>query len=704
MLPADLRSHRLARLWRSWLRSESPRRPVLRWNRLQKATLLILCVLVALVSSWPWLVEPDLRPGLAAPFDAEAPKDARVVDSEALEQRRSSLGSSTFVQVLDPQENEQIRMRLERHLSELERVANSIDAERIGPVNLSLNEQQWLEKRTQDERRDWDMALRRALDRMLSQGLVNTLALEQLQRASDLQLEDLNQGAPAGRSLGSKVLTTTLQGASNLQTDPLRSQRLIEELITQQGIPTIEVNRGDLITRKGESISSQAYDVLDFFGMVNRRPKLGIWFTRFTEALASCGVLLLVMRRERPCLEAPHGLLALGLLLLSQACKLWFGASVSPLAVIVPPTLLLAQGLGTTSALAWMAVASLLWPTPVTGLGEGRLLIAAATATVAALQAGRLRSRAQLLQLAVLLPVGAWLAELVLMNREGQPLAGSLIRLPSDAGELASEALLLGLAMMLAILVIPLLESSFGLLTRARLMELADQERPLLRRLSSEAPGTFEHTLMICGLAEEGARSIGADVDLIRTGSLYHDVGKLHAPNWFIENQTSGENPHTRLNDPLASAGVLQAHVDEGLKLARRHRLPRPIADFIPEHQGTLRMGYFLHQARQQNPDISEKPFRYHGPTPRSKETGIMMLADGCEAALRSLPPDTSDQEARDTVKRIVEARISDGQLSQSSLSRAELELVMHSFVRVWRRMRHRRIPYPIPAKRSFSA
>ena len=704
MLPADLRSHRLARLWRSWLRSESPRRPVLRWNRLQKATLLILCVLVALVSSWPWLVEPDLRPGLAAPFDAEAPKDARVVDSEALEQRRSSLGSSTFVQVLDPQENEQIRMRLERHLSELERVANSIDAERIGPVNLSLNEQQWLEKRTQDERRDWDMALRRALDRMLSQGLVNTLALEQLQRASDLQLEDLNQGTPAGRSLGSKVLTTTLQGASNLQTDPLRSQRLIEELITQQGIPTIEVNRGDLITRKGESISSQAYDVLDFFGMVNRRPKLGIWFTRFTEALASCGVLLLVMRRERPCLEAPHGLLALGLLLLGQACKLWFGASVSPLAVIVPPTLLLAQGLGTTSALAWMAVASLLWPTPVTGLGEGRLLIAAATATVAALQAGRLRSRAQLLQLAVLLPVGAWLAELVLMNREGQPLAGSLIRLPSDAGELASEALLLGLAMMLAILVIPLLESSFGLLTRARLMELADQERPLLRRLSSEAPGTFEHTLMICGLAEEGARSIGADVDLIRTGSLYHDVGKLHAPNWFIENQTSGENPHTRLNDPLASAGVLQAHVDEGLKLARRHRLPRPIADFIPEHQGTLRMGYFLHQARQQNPEISEKPFRYHGPTPRSKETGIMMLADGCEAALRSLPPDTSDQEARETVKRIVEARISDGQLSQSSLSRAELELVMHSFVRVWRRMRHRRIPYPIPAKRSFSA
>ncbi|MCT0250916.1 HDIG domain-containing metalloprotein [Synechococcus sp. CS-197] len=700
-----LRSHSLARFWRSWLRSESPRRPVLRWTRLQRSVLLVLCLLVALISSWPWLVEPDVRPGLTAPFDAVAPKDARVVDSEALKQRRSSLVPSTLVQVIDNKQDQQLRMRLERYLGELERVASSDDADRIGPVNLSAAEEDWLEERLPDERLSWDMAVRRALERMLSQGLVNNLAEEQLRQATSLQLEELGAADAPARTLGSKLLTTTLQGASNLKTDPQRSQRLIEKLITQQGIPVIEVNQGDLITQKGEPISSQAYDVLDFFGLVNRRPKLGIWLIRFTESLAACGILLLVMRRERPCLEAPHGLLALGLLLISQACKVWFGAAVSPLAVIVPPTLLLAQGLGTSSALAWMAVASLLWPTPVTGLGEGRLLIAAATATVAALQAGRLRSRAQLLQLAVLLPLGALVLELLLLNRS----SGSLVdqdwsRLLPNSGDLTSEALLLGLLMMLTILVIPLLESSFGLLTRARLMELADQERPLLRRLSSEAPGTFEHTLMICSLAEEGARAIGADVDLIRTGSLYHDVGKLHAPDWFIENQTTDHNPHTALNDPIASAGVLQAHVDEGLKLARRHRLPRPIADFIPEHQGTLRMGYFLHQARLKDPEISEQRFRYHGPTPRSKETGIMMVADGCEAALRSLPPDTSDAEAQATVKRIVEARLSDGQLRQSSLSRAELELVMRAFVKVWRRMRHRRIPYPIPAKRRFTA
>jgi membrane-associated HD superfamily phosphohydrolase len=145
--------------------------------------------------------------------------------------------------------------------------------------------------------------------------------------------------------------------------------------------------------------------------------------------------------------------------------------------------------------------------------------------------------------------------------------------------------------------------------------------------------------------------------------------------------------------------------VDEGLKLARRYRLPRPLADFIPEHQGTLKMGYFLHKAREADPATPEARFRYKGPRPRSRETGILMLADGCEAALRSLPPDTSDADAKRTVRRIVEARQWDGQLQLSSLSRAEVELVIRAFVRVWRRMRHRRIPYPIPNyKRGFPA
>ena len=657
-----------------------------------------------MASSLPWLIKPDLQPGAIAPFDAIAPKDVLVQDSTALEQQRSSLVAQSVVQVIDPAQTKLLRQRLEQQLIELQQVAMSGSAARVGPVNMSRAEQQWLSQRTAQEQLDWDSAVRQAATRMLSQGLVSNLAVTQLRQAAKVQLGQAEITNPAARSLATKVLASTLRGSSNLRTDPNLSKQLIEEQLTKQVIPTIEVRKGDLITRKGEPISNQAYDVLDYFGRVRREPQPGIWFQHFTEALAACGVMVLVMRRERPYLEVRHALLAVGILFLVQLAKLWFQGSVSPLAVLVPPTLVLAEGLGTGCGLVWMSVAALLWPEPVNGLSDGRLLIAAVVAAAAALIAGRQRSRGQLLQLTVFLPVGALMGQWLLLQL--QPLTGwkAWGSLNPTLDELATESLLLGLLLMLTLLAIPVLESSFGLLTRARLLELADQERPLLRRLSCEAPGTFEHTLMICSLAEEGARAIGADVDLIRTGSLYHDVGKLHAPGWFIENQKDEPNPHDSLNDPFASAAVLQAHVDEGLKLARRHRLPRPIADFIPEHQGTLKMGYFLHEARAKDPNVDESLFRYRGPAPRSRETAVLMLADGCEAALRSLPPDTSDDQARDTVRRLVGARQRDGQLRKSSLSRSEVELVIRAFVQVWRRMRHRRIPYPIPARRGFPA
>ena len=659
----------------------------------------MLCSAVAMASSLPWLVEPNLQPGDLAPFDARAPKAALVRDSTALEQRRSTLVARSVVQVIDVDQTRELMLRVERQLSQLQQITDSGSSARVGPVNLTADEQEWLKQRTDQQRLAWDNQVRKTAERMLSQGLVSSLAVEQLRQASAMQLDTNLMELESARSVAVKLLVSSLQGSSNLRTDPNLSKQLIEEQLTKQGIPTIEVRKGDLITRKGEPINPQAFDVLDHFGLVRRQARPVIWLGRFTEALAACGVMLLVMRRERPGLEVRQALLALCLLLLVQIAKLWFQNTVSPLAVLVPSTLILTEGLGTSCGLVWMAVAALIWPVPVNGLGDGRLIIAVVIATVGGVIAGRQRSRGQLLQLALLLPIGALMGQWILLQL--QPLSGwrPWGNLNPGLDELGADALLLGVLLMISLLMIPMLEGSFGLVTRARLLELADQERPLLRRLSCEAPGTFEHTLMICGLAEEGARAVGANVDLIRTGSLYHDVGKLHAPDWFIENQKDGPNPHDALNDPEASAAVLQAHVDEGLKLARRHRLPRPIADFIPEHQGTLKMGYFLHRAKELNADVDEKRFRYHGPTPRSRETAILMMADGCEAALRSLPPDTSETEAIDTVRRIVESRLLDGQLRKSGLGRAEVELVLQAFVRVWRRMRHRRIPYPIPAR-----
>ena len=671
------------------------------WSIANKTTLLIICLLIAIISSYKLLAVPDLKPGDLSTFDAIAPKDAQVIDSAALQQKRSDLIPRTSVQIIDQSQSLKLKQELIEQLKELELVAESNDSDRIGPINLSIQERNWITIQSKAKRNVWNKEIISLAERMLSQGIIKTLANDQLIESASFHLSRSEIENPA-ITIGSKLIANTFYGKSNLRHDPGRSQQLLEELITKQGIPTIDVKKGDLIIQKGEPITQKRYDVLDYFGLISRSPKPMEWFFSFSEAIVSCSILILIMRREKPSLKSRHALLALVLLLFAQIAKSWFGAAISPLQILVPPTLLLSQGIGTLSALAWMSVGSLLWPVSVSGIGEGRLIIAAITASIVAFQGGRMRNRAQLLQIAVLLPFSALLLEWVLLETKLTPSNSAWGRLAPNSEMLITEALVLGAMLMITILILPILENTFGLLTRARLLELADQERPLLRRLSREAPGTFEHTLMICSLAEEGARSIGADVDLIRTGGLYHDIGKLHAPEWFIENQENGINPHDELNNPFSSAEILQAHVDEGLKLAKRHRLPTPIADFIPEHQGTLKMGFFLHKAREKNPNVPEKSFRYKGAIPQSKETAILMLADGCEASLRSLDLSTDEVKATLTIRRIVESRQLDGQLLDSCLSKAEVELIINAFISVWKRMRHRRIKYPMFSKKSF--
>ncbi|WP_269623598.1 HDIG domain-containing metalloprotein [Prochlorococcus marinus] len=659
----------------------------------------MVCLLIAIISSYKLLAVPDLKPGDIAPFESIAAKDALVIDSAALQQKRSDLIPLTSVQVIDQKESQKLLKELVYQLKELELLATN-DADRIGPVNLTRLERKWLAKQSIEKRASWSREIIEVAEKMLSQGLIKTLAQDQLKSSAYLQLSSLKGSQSESKTIGSKLIANTFNGKSNLRHDSNRSQQLLEELITKQGIPKIEVKKGDLITRKGETINQKRYDVLDYFGLINRRAKPIEWFWSFTEAFLSCLILLMVMRRDKPSLKPKHALLALGLLLIAQLSKDWFGAAISPLQILVPPTLLLSQGIGTASALGWLAIGSLLWPVPVSGIGEGRLIIAALTASLVAFQGGRMRSRAQLLQIAVLLPVSALLLEWILIRNKISPSDSAWGRLAPNSEALITEALVLGAMLMITILLLPILESTFGLLTRARLLELADQERPLLRKLSKEAPGTFEHTLMICSLAEEGARSIGADTDLVRTGGLYHDIGKLHAPNWFIENQEEGKNPHDELNDPYKSAEILQAHVDEGLRMAKRYRLPTAIADFIPEHQGTLKMGFFLQKAKEVEPSASEKNFRYKGPIPQTQETAILMLADGCEASLRALNLNSNEKEADATIRKIVESRETDGQLINSGLSKAEIELIINSFINVWKRMRHRRIKYPIYTKK----
>ena len=426
------------------------------------------------------------------------------------------------------------------------------------------------------------------------------------------------------------------------------------------------------------------------------------WITSFAEVLLSCGFLILVSKKENPTINSRQILLIISLLLIVQALKTSFASFLSPLSIIVPPTLIISQGMGTITALAWVSIASLSWPESINQVNSNLLLITLICSCIVAVLGGKIRSRAQLLQLSILVPLGALVTQWIFIGSAKTSLNDNQEFFISN-DKIFSDSFLLAILMLITILFIPLFESTFGLLTKARLLELADKEKPLIRRLSIEAPGTFEHTLLICGLAEEATRMIGGDIDLINTGALYHDVGKLHAPEWFIENQFGSKNPHDEIDDPIKSAEVLQAHVDEGLKFARKNRLPKPIANFIPEHQGTLKMGYFFHKAKEKNLNITENDFRYRGPIPQSKETAILMLADGCEAALRAMDIKSSDFEALETISKIIKSREKDGQLDDSDLSKGEIFLIKRAFLNVWKRIRHRRIQYPSNKNNTFS-
>ena len=682
------------KFWRIWLGSQSPRRPILRWSSPDKLGLLMVCILVAIVSSYKLLAVPDLKPGDIAPFNEIAPKNAIVIDTKALKEKKKGLKES-YIQVIDKDQSDNLEALIAKQVKILTIIKDNNFEENVSNINLTNIERDWLIDASYSEWETWKDEIKKASKKMLSQGIINTLALEELNEASSLQLIDLGKKDSPNRSLGAKILSSSFYQKSNLKIDILKTNILLENLLNQDDLNTIKVKEGSLITKKGQIISSQEFDILEHFNKVSRSPRPLKWFITFSESLGCCGLLLMIMRREKPRLQSSHGLLSLTLLLLVQVTKDWLGPLASPLQLILPPTLLLSQGIGTISSLAWMAAASLIWPASLNGSSEVRLIIACISGSFIAFLGRRMRSRAHVLQIAVLIPFGALLGQWFVFNQVIKAENIEFNNLSFNPNSLFNESLIISAMLMITILIVPILENTFGLLTRARLMELADQERPLLRRLSREAPGTFEHTLTILSLAEEGARVIGADVDLIRTGALYHDVGKLHAPNWFIENQQDGINPHEEIKNPYKSADILQAHVDEGLKLARRYRLPSAIADFIPEHQGTLKMGYFLHKARESDPSSSENRFRYKGPIPHSKETGILMLADGCEAALRSLDGSSSDSNACKTVRKIIQSRQLDGQLKESSLTRAEIEIILRAFVSVWRRMRHRRLKYP---------
>lgn len=245
--------------------------------------------------------------------------------------------------------------------------------------------------------------------------------------------------------------------------------------------------------------------------------------------------------------------------------------------------------------------------------------------------------------------------------------------------------------------VLPLFETVFGYTTDIKLLELANLNHPLLRELIMRAPGSYHHSMMVGSLSEAAAEAIGANPLLCRVGSYYHDIGKAKNPQYFAENQRAGENPHDKLK-PNMSALIIKAHVKDGLEMARQHRLPGELQDFIAQHHGTSLIAYFYHRAKQmEDPDIhevNEKDYRYPGPKPQTRETAICMLADGTEAASRALPNPSPDR-LRGLVQRMINKAFTDGQLDECDLTLKDLNAISEAFNRILTGIYHNRPVYP---------
>lgn len=317
-------------------------------------------------------------------------------------------------------------------------------------------------------------------------------------------------------------------------------------------------------------------------------------------------------------------------------------------------------------------------------------LFAAIVSAVAVYGIGRYRSRQSVTIAGVFVGLASAGAAVAMIGYTQQPFILNTVLLAIACGLMSG----LITAAVTAVL-LPLCESIFGILTDVKLLELSNADLPVLGQLALRAPGTNQHSHAVGQLAEEACRIVGANGLLARIGSLYHDIGKTAAPEHFVENQM-GKNPHDKLK-PTQSAKIIISHVTYGVKLAKEIGLPQRIIDFIPQHHGTRTLHYFLKKAQAEarsTDEISENDFRYPGPKPQFKEAAIMMIADSCEAAARSLD-EPNPENIRFIVTKIIDAILSDDQLDECDLTLRELTMIRESMIKSLVSIYHSRVDYP---------
>lgn len=296
--------------------------------------------------------------------------------------------------------------------------------------------------------------------------------------------------------------------------------------------------------------------------------------------------------------------------------------------------------------------------------------------------------RSKILQAGLFLSIinlGVIFSILFIMDAHFTNVEYALYGLAAFVSGIASAVLTIGM--------LPFFEAGFGILSTMKLIELANPNHPLLRKILTEAPGTYHHSVMVANLAEAACEAIGANGLLARVGCYYHDIGKTKRPQFFIENQMNIENPHDRL-PPATSRDIIIAHAVDGGKLLRKYKLPKEIVDIAEQHHGTTLLKYFYHKAVEEGEDVKEEDFRYPGPKAQTKETAIIGIADSVEAAVRSMKQPTPEK-IKGLVKNIIKDRLNDNQFVECDVTMKELDLIEKSLCETLNGIFHSRIEYP---------
>jgi putative nucleotidyltransferase with HDIG domain len=546
----------------------------------------------------------------------------------------------------------------------------------------------------------------------LREMMLGVLQEAQRQEVRDTELDAARDALPerfpgelsgSGRQLATEVVEPLLVANSTYSGRLTADER--DRRAAEVAPVTLEIQRNEVIVRSGQRLTDADIEKLAAAQLLDAQRSPWRPLGWLLLAVLTVGVLLAWFWRFRSeYWNRNSALVLVGLLLVFMVFLLKLTAERSILPYFIPTAavgLLIAVLLSSTAAMIVMAILGVLAATIVGGVEMGAYVFLGGFAGVIAV--GRGERIGQFIRAAISMAV-VNLAVIALFTMLGNRDLTGAIQLSGAALAAAGGAALAAVGSF------AVLGNLFGITTSFQLLELANPSQPLLRRLLTETPGTYHHSLMVGNLAERAAEAIGADPLLTRVAAYYHDIGKLTNPLAFIENQAGAENIHDELT-PEESAQILKAHVANGIDLAYRYRLPKAIIAFIPQHHGTALMSYFYARAREQaiadsgappgSPPADEAAaavdqarFRHAGPRPQSREAALIMLADGVEASVRSLT-DHSEPAIRAMVQRIIDERLHDGQFDECDLTLRDLEQTKEAFVAQLLGMYHRRIEYP---------